>query len=127
MRLRFAVAVVLALWCAGCERHEMPPPGQGETFVFTVVDVPLGGKAIVDIPINSMFLRIRVRLDRGQSFDRYRVIVRTATGEIAWKRENLASKDFVLSAEGSPLAKGTYRVDVEGGSTPLGFATLEVR
>jgi hypothetical protein len=105
----------------------MPPPGQGETFVFTVVDVPLGGKAIVDIPINSMFLRIRVRLDRGQSFDRYRVIVRTATGEIAWKRENLASKDFVLSAEGSPLAKGTYRVDVEGGSTPLGFATLEVR
>ena len=112
---------------AGCERHQTPPVDHVETFVITPIDVRLGGNAVVDFPINSLGLQIHVGLDPGQRFDRYRVIVRTATGAIAWEKESVASKDFVLSVEGPPLMKGTYRIDVEGGSTPLGFATLEVR
>ena len=125
--MRFTVAVVAAILFARCQQHDMPPVGRGETFVFTTVDVALGGNAVVHIPINSMFVRIRVRLDPGQRSDRYCVVVRRTTGAIAWKAENLASRELVLSADGSPLPQGTYRVDVEGDSTPLGFATLEVR
>jgi hypothetical protein len=130
------VAVIATFALRTTRRAPLQIPKGGETLIMTTATITLGTsrdgdtRTAITIPINSMMLHLRVRLDPEDRFDRYTLSVTNAKGEVVSAQENLQARgdngDLIIEAEMKPLMDGTYRVAVQGDTTTLGFATLEV-
>ena len=112
--------------------HTIKPPSIISTVVVSLATTR-DGETHTDVmlPRDATALRVRVRLDPEDKFDRYRLTFQTAAGAQVWRSENLSSRaengDLILAADvPASLAAGTYRVTVEAGGSTLGFATVEV-
>ncbi len=89
-----------------------------------------GATSTVTLPKDASTLRLRVRLNPDDRFDRYAMELRS--DRVVWRADDLHSSieggELIVSAAvpASALADGSYELAVRGGGEDLGFVTLEV-
>jgi hypothetical protein len=90
-----------------------------------------GAANTITLPREATTLRLQVRLDRADQYDRYRAALQSSRG-IVWQAENLKAAPegdaLLLTADvpASALLNDSYELAVHGGADDLGVVTLEV-
>ncbi|MGH9458823.1 MAG: hypothetical protein ACRD2J_14415 [Thermoanaerobaculia bacterium] len=89
-----------------------------------------GGVAALEIPAGATDVELSVRLHPAESFDRYRIELRSRMGDLLWQSETLEpSPEKVLVASIPPerVPEGRVEVVVTAEGDEIGFEPLEVR
>lgn len=115
----------------------LSPPGTGGAEALLTVALgtsrATGATPSVTIPRDAATLRLRVRLDPEDRFERYSAALRSASGTVVWQNDDVRAVveegDLILplAVPAVSLKPGSYELAARGGGEDLGFVDIEVR